>query len=35
LFNQAIGRFFALAEAGRWTQRDPRSLAKSATGMDE
>jgi 3-oxoadipate enol-lactonase len=26
LFNETVARFIALAEAGRWTARDPRSL---------
>ena len=27
LFNEMVERFIALAEAGRWTVRDPRSMA--------
>jgi proline iminopeptidase len=27
LFNEMVGHFIALVEAGRWTARDPRSLA--------
>jgi pimeloyl-ACP methyl ester carboxylesterase len=34
MFNEALARLFAMAEAGRWDRRDPRSLATSATGMD-
>lgn len=34
-FNRAVAELIALSEAGRWGRRDPRSLAKSATGMDE
>ena len=34
-FNRAVGDFLATVDAGRWTARDPRSLAKSTTGMDE
>lgn len=33
-FNDAIAYLFTLTEAGRWTRRDPRSLRKSATGMN-
>ncbi len=34
-FNRAVGDFVATVEAGRWSARDPRSLATSTTGMDE
>jgi hypothetical protein len=34
MFNDALARLFALAEAGRWEARDGRSLATSTTGMD-
>jgi 3-oxoadipate enol-lactonase len=27
LFNEMVERFIALAEAGRWPPRDPRSMA--------
>jgi len=27
LFNETVERFIALAEAGRWLPRDPRSMA--------
>jgi len=30
LFNRALQDFFSTVESGRWTARDPRSLAKSA-----
>lgn len=30
LFNRALERFLALAEAGRWPARDPRSVAGDA-----
>ncbi|HKF74905.1 MAG TPA: alpha/beta fold hydrolase [Candidatus Dormibacteraeota bacterium] len=33
LFNRLVGDFIAAVEAGRWTARDPRSLAASLTGM--
>jgi len=33
LFNRLVGDFIATVEAGRWTARDPRSLAASLTGM--
>ena len=33
LFNQLVADFLATVEAGRWTPRDPRSLARSTTGM--
>jgi 3-oxoadipate enol-lactonase len=26
LFNEMVGRFIALVEAGRWGARDPRSI---------
>ena len=35
LFNAVIGRFLDEVESGSWGLRDPRSLAKSVTGMDE
>jgi pimeloyl-ACP methyl ester carboxylesterase len=35
LFNRLAGDFLAQVQAGRWEPRDPRSLAKSTTGMDE
>lgn len=35
LFNRTVGDFLAVVGAGRWTSRDPRSLARSTTGMDE
>jgi pimeloyl-ACP methyl ester carboxylesterase len=31
-FNQAVGDFLALVEAGRWTRRDPRSETDSILG---
>jgi pimeloyl-ACP methyl ester carboxylesterase len=34
-FDELAGDFLARVEAGRWEPRDPRSLAKSTTGMDE
>jgi pimeloyl-ACP methyl ester carboxylesterase len=34
-FNRAVGDFLATVDAGRWTSRDPRSLATSTTGMDD
>jgi len=34
-FNRAVADFVATVDAGRWTARDPRSLAKSTTGMDD
>ncbi|HWT25101.1 MAG TPA: alpha/beta hydrolase [Solirubrobacteraceae bacterium] len=34
-FNRAVAEFVATVDAGRWTARDPRSLAKSTTGMDQ
>lgn len=34
LFNRVVGDFLATVDAGRWTQRDPRSLGSSLTGMD-
>ncbi|MBX5492775.1 MAG: alpha/beta fold hydrolase [Chloroflexi bacterium] len=33
LFNQLIADFLATVDAGRWAPRDPRSLARSTTGM--
>jgi pimeloyl-ACP methyl ester carboxylesterase len=32
LFNEAVDRFLAAAEAGAWRPRDPRSLSASTTG---
>jgi pimeloyl-ACP methyl ester carboxylesterase len=34
-FTRAVAEFIAVVDAGRWSARDPRSLAKSTTGMDE
>lgn len=34
LFNQVVGDFLATVDAGRWTDRDPRSLGSSLTGME-
>jgi pimeloyl-ACP methyl ester carboxylesterase len=34
-FNRAVADFMATVDAGRWSLRDPRSLATSTTGMDE
>jgi hypothetical protein len=34
-FNRAVADFIATVDAGRWTSRDPRSLAASTTGMDQ
>jgi len=34
-FNRAVADFFSTVDAGRWTLRDPRSLATSTTGMDD
>lgn len=34
-FNRALADFFATVDGGRWSLRDPRSLAASTTGMDE
>jgi pimeloyl-ACP methyl ester carboxylesterase len=34
-FSRLVADFVAIVEAGRWTARDPRSLATSTTGMDE
>lgn len=34
-FNRGIADFFSTVDAGRWSLRDPRSLATSTTGMDE
>ena len=31
-FNNAVADFFAQVEAGRWTQRDPRSVTESILG---
>jgi pimeloyl-ACP methyl ester carboxylesterase len=33
LFNSVVADFLATVGSGRWTQRDPRSLAPSLTGM--
>jgi pimeloyl-ACP methyl ester carboxylesterase len=33
-FTRAVADFIAAVDAGRWAARDPRSLAKSTTGMD-
>ncbi len=30
LFNQVVGDFLARVDAGRWLQRDPRSLGEAA-----
>ncbi len=35
LFNRTVQDFLSTVDAGRWSLRDPRSLAKSTTGMDE
>jgi pimeloyl-ACP methyl ester carboxylesterase len=35
VFNAVVGRFLDQVEAGSWGLRDPRSLAKSVTGMDD
>ena len=32
MFNEILADFFALVDAGRWTSRDPRSVAKSILG---
>lgn len=32
-FNADVSQFIAMAEAGAWRRRDPRSLRKSTTGM--
>ena len=34
-FNRAVADFIATVDAGRWSLRDPRSLATSTTGMDQ
>lgn len=34
LFNRVVGDFLATVDAGRWTERDPRSLGASLTGME-
>jgi len=34
-FNRAVGDFLTTVDAGRWSERDPRSRATSTTGMDE
>ena len=34
-FNALLARFFADVEHDAWRRRDPRSLARSTTGMDE
>ena len=34
-FNRAVADFIATVDAGRWSLRDPRSLATSTTGMDD
>jgi pimeloyl-ACP methyl ester carboxylesterase len=34
-FNRAVADFIATVDAGRWSARDPRSLATSTTGMDQ
>jgi pimeloyl-ACP methyl ester carboxylesterase len=33
LFNGLIGTFLATVDAGRWSQRDPRSISTSITGV--
>ncbi len=35
LFNRTVQDFLSAVESGRWGLRDPRSLAKSTTGMDK
>jgi pimeloyl-ACP methyl ester carboxylesterase len=35
VFNGLVGRFLREVDDGSWSLRDPRSLAKSVTGMDE
>jgi pimeloyl-ACP methyl ester carboxylesterase len=35
VFNAVVGRFLDDVDNGSWGLRDPRSLAKSVTGMDE
>jgi hypothetical protein len=32
-FNRAVGEFIAAVDEGRWSLRDPRSLARGITGM--
>jgi pimeloyl-ACP methyl ester carboxylesterase len=34
-FTRAVADFIATVDAGRWSARDRRSLAKSTTGMDQ
>lgn len=34
-FNRAVADFIGTVDAGRWSLRDPRSLATSTTGMDQ
>jgi pimeloyl-ACP methyl ester carboxylesterase len=34
-FNRAVEEFLTAVEDGSWTPRDPRSLVRSITGMDE
>jgi pimeloyl-ACP methyl ester carboxylesterase len=34
-FNHVVERFLAAVDDGSWTARDPRSLARSITGIDE
>jgi pimeloyl-ACP methyl ester carboxylesterase len=35
LFNRLVADFLAAVDAGAWTLRDPRSLARSTTGMSD
>jgi pimeloyl-ACP methyl ester carboxylesterase len=35
VFNATVERFLEAVEAGTWGMRDPRSLSRSVTGMDE
>jgi len=35
IFNSTVEHFLDAVEAGRWGLRDPRSLSKSVTGMDD
>jgi pimeloyl-ACP methyl ester carboxylesterase len=35
VFNAVVGRFLGEVENGAWALRDPRSLSKSVTGIDE
>ncbi|HET8672877.1 MAG TPA: alpha/beta hydrolase, partial [Thermoleophilaceae bacterium] len=35
VFNSTVERFLDAVEAGTWGMRDPRSLSRSVTGMDE